>query len=99
MRPRIRSATTLSALRSVTVLLLQVAAIALYFVGLVAPLTPSTGAPSLRDIFVFAVVPVAAMTLSLMLARHPAVRFVIICEVLIVAGFTTLLVWGHAQAA
>lgn len=53
---------------------LNVVAVVLFGVGVVAPLTPSQGVPRAVDLLVFAGVPAALLLAGLVLERHRAVR-------------------------
>jgi hypothetical protein len=61
-------------------LLAGLAAVALFAVGLVSPLTPSEGCPSATHIGGFAALPAVAPLITLLLVRHPGVKAALAAE-------------------
>ena len=77
--------------KQVAALSYSLAALALFGVGLIAPLTPSEGTPSLLAIAVFVGGPLGLIWLSYRWATTSMARLVLILEALVIVGATAAL--------
>jgi hypothetical protein len=72
-------------------LLMGFVAIVIYGIGLISPLTPSEGVPSLSMILVFVGIPLGLITAAALLSQSKIIKGIMILEALFIIVFTIYL--------
>ena len=67
-------------------ILANIAAIIVFSIGVISPLTPSSGLPKAIDIFVFVVVPVCVLAYCGIASKHKTAKIIFMLETVILVG-------------
>jgi len=86
-------------MRFVGAISLNLVGMLFYAFGLIGPLTPSDGMPSLIVVLVFAGFPVCFLGISLFMSRLLLARLITSVEIAGIAGFTGWLLWLQARTS
>ncbi len=77
--------------RATLLALADILGLGLYAVGLVSPLTPSEGRPSVQELAVFAGLPFAAWATSALMARHGIIKITCVAVAISIFALTAYL--------
>ena len=86
-------------MRTAAALSVNLVGMLIYAVGLISPLTPSVGMPSLIEVIAFAGCPVGLLLISAFMSRMLAVRLIASFEIAGIAAFTGWLLWLESQTS
>jgi len=86
-------------MRTAAALSVNLVGMLIYAIGLIGPLTPSVGMPSLVEVIAFVGGPVGLLLISVFMSRMLAARLIASCEIAGIAAFTGWLLWLQLRAS